>query len=370
MSSSPSPSPSPSPGSSPSPSSASPSSSPPSSPLDRETDVASGRPAASRLEDIVSLIRASRSFSLLAHVNPDGDSLGSLAALTLTLRALGKHARAWTAGPVPERFAGLFPDGALECLPAGSSPPVADACFLLDTGEPERAGPYRAFLMEAPHRRICIDHHPDPNVPGFDAALVVPRSPSTGSLVLRLIERLEVPLDGEIASALWIALATDTGWFRFANTTPWAFLDGARLVEAGVDTEGIYQKVYADLSPQRARVLGAVLAGTRTDVGGRLAVSLLARQAYEREGLTAADLDGMVDSLKSVRGASVVALVVEVEEGLQKVSLRALGTAEVGSIARKFGGGGHAKAAGFRFRGSAEEAVRAVAAEVRASSPP
>jgi phosphoesterase RecJ-like protein len=161
-------------------------------------------------------------------------------------------------------------------------------------------------------------------------------------------------LEASLSVPLWIALATDTGWFRFANTSPWALSDASRLARHGIDVESLHQRICAELSPAQARVLGSVLSRVQVEWGGRFIWSVLPRAVYAAEGLGTSDLEGMIDSLKQVRGAEVIALITEVETERYKVSLRSTAQADVEACARHFGGGGHKKAAGFRFSGTSD----------------
>jgi phosphoesterase RecJ-like protein len=229
-----------------------------------------------------------------------------------------------------------------------------DLCILLDTSEPARAGHLKDGIFAAGQRRICLDHHLVPAPAVFDAHLLVTEAPATGSLVLALIDRLGVPLSRDMAQALWIAIATDTGWFRFANTTPWALADAARLAEHELELEALYDRLYQEFPAPRVRILGQVLAGIHTDAGGKFVWSFLPRPALQAAGVQPADLEGIIDALKSVRGARIMAFIVEKGDQEYKVSLRARGEANVEAIARRFGGGGHAKAAGYRFQGAFE----------------
>jgi phosphoesterase RecJ-like protein len=325
-----------------------------------------GPPTAETLGAIAETVRKARRLLLFSHENPDGDSLGSQAALALALRSLGVTVRSLLARPVPEKFRPLFPARAFEVCPDPGKPEPGDVAFLLDASDPRRSGPFHSLLGTPGLRRICMDHHPLHGLSGFDPSLVVPEAPSTGNLVLALLDHMGAVWTPEITRALWVALATDTGWFRFKNTTPWALRDAARLASAGVDTEEVYKVLYADFPPAWLRVLGEVLAGLRVELGGALVWSSVSRGLLDREALVLADLDGMVDHLKAVRGAEVIAFIVEVEGGRYKVSLRSMGDGEVESLARSLGGGGHAKAAGFRFAGSLEELVSILVREVGA----
>jgi len=335
--------------------------------LEAFKDALTDRPVPIVLSDLARSIQACSTFVVAAHGNPDGDALGSMAALGGALRILGKAARIVVDGSIPEKYAPLFALDGIETVRdpnAASRLGPVDCCILLDTSEPDRAGSLRDLFFAEGQKRLCVDHHLGGEARRFDQALVVPEAPATGSLVLALIDRLGVPLDARLAQALWIAVATDTGWFRFENTTEWALEDAARLARAGVDIPGLHRRIYEEYPLARARILGTALAGLRSDLGGAFVWSVIPRRALDAEGLAMEDLDGVVEHLKSVRGAAVVALIVEREPRSFKVSLRASGTAEVESVARRFGGGGHRKAAGCRFSGSLETLLAALSAAV------
>lgn len=335
-------------------------------PLNTCRDSLSGRPVHEVLAEIATSIREARSFIITAHVGPDGDALGSAVALALGLRALGKDARAVTAQAVPERYASLLPPGVIESVqPADlvEENPDVDWFIVLDTSEPERIGGYRELFFADGARRICIDHHRTHARDRYEHELVVPEAPATGSLVFALLDALDIALTPEVAQALWLAIATDTGWFRFSNTGPWALLDAARLAQERVDVERMYDRVYHDLSPTRARLVGHVLQRARVELDGDLVWSDLLLADRGKVGL--AELDGVIDYLKMLEGARIIAFIVEVEPGSFKVSLRARGDAEVESVARSFGGGGHAKAAGCRFTGRFEDLLEQLRSQAR-----
>ncbi len=327
-------------------------------PLTTARESLSGRPASEVLAEIADSLRKAQRFLLTTHVGPDGDALGSAVALTLGLRNLGKEARAVTAQEIPTRYASLLPAGVIESVQPEDLAPSAkeiDWHIILDTSEPERIGEFRDLFFAAGAQRVCIDHHQTRTRGRHHHELVVPAAPATGSLVLALLDELGSVLTPAMAQALWVAIATDTGWFRFSNTGPWALLDAARLAEQPVDVEGIYDCLYNDLSPDRARLVGYILSRARVELDGDLVWSELSLSA--RSGVRLSELDGVIDYLKMVQGARIIALIVEVEPGSYKMSLRARENAEVERLARGFGGGGHAKAAGCRFTGRLEDLV-------------
>jgi bifunctional oligoribonuclease and PAP phosphatase NrnA len=326
-----------------------------------------GAAAAEVLHSMAGKLRAARVVVITAHVHPDGDALGSELALASALSRLGKRVRVVNDHPAPEKYRFLDPRSEVEVL---AGPPPADAlrgvdlAVLLDTSEPSRTGRLEPAFFAPGLERICLDHHPGPVNPLFALHWVAPRAPATGSLVLRLLDALGVEPGEAEAVPLLVAIATDTGWFRFENASPLALRDAARLVAAGARPDRIYPQIYEDSSPARAALLGRLLQGIQVELGGRFIWSLLDKAALERSGVPYEEIDGFSEALKSVRGAEVAALLVETDPGQFKVSLRSRGEAAVNGIAGRFGGGGHAKAAGYRTGGSPQEAVGALRAEV------
>ncbi len=341
------------------------------SPLDLESELG-GSEARAKLERIAGRIRSAREILITSHVHPDGDALGSELALAFALRKLGKAVRVVNDHRAPEKYAFLDPGGLIEILsgePPADAFPQVDLAILLDTSEPSRAGRLAKRFFGTNWDRICLDHHPGPEDSRFLLHWVADRAPATGTLVLRLIDFLGVPLDRPIATALFVAIATDTGWFHFANTLPSTLRDAGRLVEAGVEPEEIHNRVYGESSLARLRLLGKLLCEIRSELDGRFAWALLSRAELQRAGVPTQELDGFSEQLKSVRGADVVALVLETAPGSYKVSLRSRGDADVRAIAADLGGGGHEKAAGCRLEGSWDDVLSRLRARVKASLP-
>ena len=353
-------------------------------PLEKLKDGLSGRPALEILDRMARAVREAGSLVIAAHVNPDGDALGSSTALGLALAHLGKRVRVVVSETPPEKLRSLLPAGLPEIIPdreAAMRLGPVDLCILLDTSEPERAGVFKDLFFAPGQGRLCLDHHACHARGLFDHQLVLTEAPATGSLVIALIERLDVPLTPAIAQALWMAIATDTGWFRFENTTSWALADASRLAAVGVDIPRLYRRLYEEYTVSRARLLGGVLARLESGLDGAFVWSSTSLREIEAQGLALGDLDGVVDHLKAIRGARVAALIVETDKGKYMISLRATGNEpvddgsrgdrssrgalEVESIARRLGGGGHLKAAGCRFSGTLEELIATLTSTVR-----
>ena len=328
--------------------------------LERLPEDISGRPAGDVLAELAGVLRSASKVLIATHVSPDGDAIGSATALALGLRRLGKEARVFSASDVEQRFEGIILPGMVEVVDDGSAAELQgqfDLCVLLDTSETSRAGVLEPVIFAEGQKRICIDHHLLDGEYSFDSHLVLAESPATACLVLCLLDELEVALDQDIARALWLALATDTGWFRFANAGRIAFQCAARLLETGLDTEDLYGLIYGSRSSQKTRLWGKVLDDHKVELGGRLVWSSVSIATMEDLGTAREDLDGVIDILKGVRGAHAAALISEFSDDTFKVSLRSVEQVDVEEIARGFGGGGHAKAAGYTAGGTVEEIV-------------
>lgn len=321
-------------------------------------DHLTGRPAMEVLSEIAEVLRSAGSFLITSHVNVDGDAVGSETALALALRALGKDVQLAHPQEVPERLRAFVPEALLtvasEDWLAGARERF-DCCIVLDTSEPDRVGSLQPVIFAEGQLRICIDHHRHEARGLYAHHLVVCEVPATASLVLALIDELGVRIDETMARALWLALSTDTGWFRFSNTTPLAMVDGARLLELGLDTEVLHEEIYGSHSLERTRLLGEVLRSLKTAHDNRFVWGHVSARLLNSQGVSRPELDGVIDHLKSIRGALVVALITDLDNSHYKGSLRSMHQADVDGIAGRFGGGGHRKAAGFRYSGSLEE---------------
>ncbi len=349
-----------------------------------QSDV-DGRPASVVLAEIARALEAASEVWMTAHIRPDGDAFGSEVALALGLQALGKTVRVFNDTAPPGAFRGLLPAGLVEVIdPAQSvaggsgaasaagidaASATADTCVLLDTSEVERAGPMAPLFRESRFVRIVIDHHLVRGAYPYDHHLVVQQAPATGCLVLALLDELGVTIDRAVATALWLAITSDTGWFRFANTTPFALHCAARLVECGLEPEKLFAQIYGSYRIARTRAVGDLLQGIEEELDGRLVLTVIRPSLLGEHGVQLDELDGVIDHLKSIRGAEVVAVITEIDTKRYKISLRAVRDVSVEAIARDFQGGGHAKAAGCRFEGTLEQLRKALAERVLAELP-
>lgn len=310
-------------------------------------------------QTLVDRLRQCRHPVLTAHSNPEGDALGSALALALGLRALGKRAQVVFHGGIPRRYRVL--PGA-ESVRQVVTPPV-DLLVILDCPTRERADLPRKW-QQAKVPSLIVDHHPSPSngekVKDEALAWIEPKAAATGEMVAALLEALRVPMTKEIATCLYAAIITDTGVFRFANTTPRTLRLAAKLLNYGVNPQALADKLVESRSFQATELLARMLIKAKFEENLGLCWSTISLRDFEQTGTTDEDTENFVDFLRAVDGARVAVLFREVERGLVKVSLRAKDDTDVSLVARLFGGGGHPAAAGCRVNGSLRKAVTSV----------
>jgi phosphoesterase RecJ-like protein len=308
------------------------------------------------VQAVAAVLREHDRFLVLTHENPDGDALGSLLAMTLALRQLGKDVHMYLSGsgPLPREYAFMQLDGLLRELPEDLEQRILVA---VDCAKADRIGPDTAALDRA-RSVVDIDHHHD-NTRFGDVNLVVPDASSTGEVLRDVFQELGVELTPEIAEALYIALVTDTGRFQYTNTTPKALRLAAELVEAGADIHAVFQQVYESVEFAKVKLLARALERARVLEGGRIVVSYLLRTDFAEVGAAEPYSEGIIDYLRMIEGSELAALIREPprESGpTRRVSLRAsIDELDVSAIARAFGGGGHRQAAGFSSEASIDE---------------
>jgi len=304
------------------------------------------------------LSRAGGTALMLGHVHPDGDVLGTLLALALSLEAAGWSVTCAGPHPIPEN---------LDFLPGAdrwrvwSAPPRAfEVIVLTDCPNDERTEGLLERARTASSRVVNIDHHPDNRRYGT-LNWIDPSAAATGEMVFDLIRALGHAVTPEIALNLFTAIHTDTGSFRYSNTTAKTFRTAAELVASGADPALVSDRLYQRRSPEALAVLSDVLRRIHVSPDGQAAWLTVPRGLASDALLAAEDL---VIYPRSIEGVKVALLLREEGGGLVKASLRGKGQVAVNRIAQRFGGGGHENAAGCTLRGTLEEATAALLAAV------
>jgi phosphoesterase RecJ-like protein len=318
---------------------------------------------------VVDAVRDHDHFLLVTHENPDGDALGSILGAKLALDRLGKESIMFLGGDsgIPEEFAFMPLAELRRELPDDV---VQRVVVALDCASAQRTG-LPPELLDRARLSLNVDHHHD-NTRFGTINLVVPEASSTGEIVRGLLRELDVALTPEIAEAFYIALVTDTGRFQYTNTTPDALRLAAELVEAGADVQRVFQQVYESVALAKLKLVARALERAQVYEGGRLVVSYLLRTDFNELGVGEEYAEGIIDHLRAVDGAEMAATIREPPEPPSapcRVSLRAsIDELDVSAIARKRGGGGHRRAAGFSSEESIEEITAFLRAELLAQS--
>jgi len=318
------------------------------------------------LADVVRELRAGDRFLLTTHENPDGDALGSLLAMHHILGALNKDSVMFLASkefPLPVEYRFLPLEEVFHEAPVDL---VDRVLVFLDCGNIDRMPV--GWLKRDEARVLNIDHHHD-NTRFGTVNLVDVEASSTAEIIFEVARGLGVELTPEIASALYVGLVTDTGRFMYENTTPHAHRVAAELIEAGVDVDDTYRRLYEKVPLEKLRLVSRALDRVERLEGGALTISYLMEEDYRAAGASEVHTEGIIDYLRSLEGSRVAALVREKKDGpeARKVSLRSVdGRVDVSRIARQKGGGGHERAAGFSTDLSYPELAEFLSAEVRA----
>jgi len=298
-------------------------------------------------------IRAGSNFLITSHRNPDGDALGSSLALQGIIRKLGKKAEVIVRddfGKPLKKMPGAAGIMIADSLPE-SYPDGIDAIFTMECPEHERTG-----FPVLPGPVVNMDHHLGNRMYGEINYLDV-EAPSVGEMVLRMNDQLGVELDADIATAMYVSLATDTGFFRYSNTTKRAFEAAQRMISAGADPAEISLWINESNTLGSIRLLGLCLDTLKVDHGGRIATLELRQAFLDEAGAGPEDSEGIVNYGRTIDGVLVSALFKEVPDGT-RVSMRAKPGVDVQKVAATFGGGGH-KAASGCFIGKPVDEARA-----------
>lgn len=294
---------------------------------------------------------------LTTHVNPDGDGLGSEVALVHLLRGVGADPVVANPTLTPPRFGFLFRDlpGVDHSPEAVKAVRAADLILVVDIADSGRLGMLAGPVVERGVLVACVDHHVSPGTLPRGPRYVDPSASATGELVCEIALANGWRLTPEAARALYVAILTDTGGFRFSNTRPRTLRVAAELLDTGIDPEGIYTDVYANAPEGRHRLLAEALQTLVVEPEAGLAWVTVPPGAVERHGVTVDDLDGVVEFPRSIAGVRMALLFREMSQRRVKVSLRSVGDVDVAAFAKPYGGGGHVHAAGLAVEGTLPE---------------
>lgn len=331
------------------------------------TDLLSVPPARrAAIEALRGPLLDAKRVALSTHINADGDGCGSESALAQLLAARGAAVKIVNPTPWPAGFAFLLREGVREESARGAAALKGiDALVVLDISDVRRLGNLADTVRALAVPRLVIDHHVPSDEPPGETIVSDTGACATGELVFDVAQVLGLEITPAVAEAIYVAILTDTGSFRFGNTSPRCLAIAADLLARGVDPELMYQRVYANGTEARVRILADALATLGVDASAGLAWLTLDAGAIDRHGGTSEDLDGAVEHARSIAGTRMALFFRDLGHGKVKVSFRSIAGTDVNAFARQFGGGGHARASGAMITGSLEGVRDRVVAAAR-----
>jgi phosphoesterase RecJ-like protein len=308
------------------------------------------------IERLAREFRAGRSVAISTHINADGDGCGSEVALARILAQKGMTVRIVNPTPWPDTYDFLLGKDVVDATSEGSSAlKKADLLIVLDISDVKRLGNLSDTVRALKTSKIVIDHHIPSDEPPSQEMLADTTACATGELIYDLAITLDAEITPEIAVALYVAILTDTGGFRFSNTSARCLAVASQLLAAGVEPEEMYRRLYASHPIGRLHLLRDALATLEVDPAYGISWISVAAGAAEEYGLKSEDLEGLAEHPRSVGGTRMAIFFRDLGHGKIKASFRSTGDVNVNEFARQFGGGGHAKAAGALIPGTIDE---------------
>lgn len=292
---------------------------------------------------------------ITTHINPDGDAVGSALALFHTLKNMGKEADIIIDSAVPYFLQFLGGSEKIQNYDQRKHNKTiqnADTIFFLDLNDSKRVRTMETAVMASQARRVMIDHHIEPQ-DFCNLCIVDTEASSTGELIWRLIDNLGTPITKEIADALYVAILTDTGSFRFERTTGELHRMVAGLIDAGANPFYLYEQVYNQNPFSITKLMGLALASIELYYDGRLSIMTVTDEMFRATNTTDDEIEGFVEKTLMIKGVEAGILISEVRRRNEmRVSFRSKGSVNVRELASRFGGGGHVNASGSRISGT------------------
>jgi phosphoesterase RecJ-like protein len=319
---------------------------------------------------MIEVLAACKRVLLTTHVRPDGDAMGTLAALTLGLRSKGIETEALLLSRIPSKYAYVFEENGIGHHLAEADWPVGlelgrfDTVLVADTGTWSQLPGLRERLMGIGKPLLVLDHH-QTQEDWATVKLVDTAAPAAAEVAAGLLRAWDVKFTPAMAEAIYLGLVSDTGWFQYSSTRPATMRLAAELMEIGVDTDRLQKRMYQSEPAHRIVLQAAIQASLELLGGDRLAVMHCRKIDFERAKAHLSDTENVINVPMQIASVEVSVLLVEQPDGGPiRVSLRSKGQVDVSKIAERFGGGGHARAAGLKISGSLKEAQQKIAAAI------
>ncbi len=286
-------------------------------------------------------INNSNCIGIVSHLNPDGDNIGSILALGTSLEKLGKTVTILESDFIPSDLLFLPNVRKITKLEVDLK---FDVLFVLDSSDPERLGDNKKYLLDS-GCVVNIDHHIS-NTNFGDINIVDPRSSSTSEIIFKLIEELNLPLDIDIATCIYVGISTDTGRFMYENVTSSTHSIASKLLEIGIDAYDVNKKIYQKRSLERTKLFIKVVASSKLLCSNKVSIAKVMLEDLYETNAKPEDSDGIVEFLRDTETVEVSVLLKEVTNNITRVSIRTKDYVDANKICNHFGGGGHLRAAG------------------------
>ncbi|MGM0395531.1 MAG: DHH family phosphoesterase [Bacillota bacterium] len=314
----------------------------------------------SNLKRLNELINKSKRIAVVSHQSPDGDNLGSLLAVGISLESLGKEVLFVKADIVPADY-DFFPGiDKLEAIDYSTED--VDLLLVMDCSDLKRLGENQ-FLIDKSNKIVNIDHHVS-NTEFGDINIVMPDLSSTGEILFNILEELQLPINTDIATLIYAAMSTDTGRFTYQGVTGRTHKTVAKLYDYGIDAYNINTKLYQRRSLARTRLFIRAASQIAFYYENKVGVVKVSQKMLEATGASMEDTEGIVEFIRDTDSIEAALLLKEIDENMIKISLRTKGAIDANKICGAFNGGGHSRASGATMDGTLEVAEKIILEEI------
>ena len=314
-------------------------------------------------DEIIAIINNHQHFVITSHQNPDGDAIGSELGLAGHLRKLGKKVKIINHDPLPPSYRFMGRKRWVKRFSKSKHSKViaeAEVIIVVDaSGGWKRTGNVGEFCEKSTAIKVCIDHHPD-TADFADVAVIDTNAAAAAELIYDLLVTMKADFSKQMATALYTAILTDTGNFRFPKTSPHTHEIAAKLIEYGADPFQAYKMIYEQSTPNRVKLKGQVLANLNFAAEGQIVYFGITHAMLDACEVKTSELEGFASLGQEIKGVRVIVYGLELGDGRVKLSLRSDDTVAVNKITAEYGGGGHHGAAGATTQGK----LKTILAEV------
>jgi phosphoesterase RecJ-like protein len=316
------------------------------------------------------LIDAAEHILITTHFRPDGDACGCVRAMMEGLRSQGKDAKGLFLSPLASWYEAMFEtripvlgnDIKKEMLAAYYA--NIDLIVIVDTNSFVQLPGLEEWLKSCGKKIVVIDHHVTGDGLGT-VELIDTAASAAGEIIYDFFKSAQWPITERVAQSIFIAVATDTGWFKYGNADARIFHTAAELIGAGAKPNEIYRTMYQSFTPARLKLMTRMLEHLELHENGRIATQYILRKDFDETGSSGPDTENLIDECQRIATVEVATLFVELADGKFRCSLRSKGRVDVRVVAQKYGGGGHTLASGVNLEGPLDRAMERIVSEIR-----